>query len=109
MYQIPTYKMKREVVKATLSSRGLIYAYLSFWVFSDCTFLDKSITLIEYLCKKVMHHLYVKHKDMEIIQNMFYITPIQHGGGVYDLDNLMIFSPRRHQTILSRSYNFGKG
>ena len=36
-------------------------------------------------------------------------TPIQHGGGVYDLDNLMIVSPKKHQSILPKSYHFGKG
>ena len=28
--------------EATLSSRRLIHAFLRFWVFSDCTFLDNS-------------------------------------------------------------------
>lgn len=34
--------------------------------------------------------------------------PIEKGGGVYDLDNLIIVSPRMHQEILDRSYHFGK-
>ncbi|WP_397538203.1 HNH endonuclease [Rummeliibacillus pycnus] len=34
--------------------------------------------------------------------------PIKKGGGVYDLDNLIIVSPRMHQEILDRSYHFGE-
>ena len=33
--------------------------------------------------------------------------PIHAGGGVYDLDNLMISSPTMHQSILESSYHFG--
>ncbi|PCN42175.1 colicin [Brevibacillus laterosporus] len=34
--------------------------------------------------------------------------PIEKGGGVYELDNLIIVSPKVHQTILDRAYHFGK-
>lgn len=33
-------------------------------------------------------------------------TPIQHGGGVYDFDNLVIVTPRYHLDILDRAYPF---
>ena len=32
--------------------------------------------------------------------------PIYDGGGVYDLDNLVIVTPRMHQEILDKSYHF---
>uniref|UniRef100_UPI00035E9A5E RHS repeat domain-containing protein n=1 Tax=Paenibacillus fonticola TaxID=379896 RepID=UPI00035E9A5E len=35
-------------------------------------------------------------------------TPIQHGGGVYNVDNILIVSPRLHQEILNKSYHFGR-
>ncbi|ART78173.1 hypothetical protein B4U37_19945 [Sutcliffiella horikoshii] len=38
---------------------------------------------------------------------LHHLTPINHGGGVYDIDNLLIVSPRLHQDILSKSYHFG--
>lgn len=34
-------------------------------------------------------------------------TPIHVGGGVYDLDNLVIVTPRMHQEILDKTYHFG--
>lgn len=34
-------------------------------------------------------------------------TPIHDGGGVFDLDNLVIVTPRMHQEILDKSYHFG--
>ena len=34
-------------------------------------------------------------------------TPIQHGGGVYDLDNIVVVSPRFHQEALDSSYHMG--
>ncbi|PEA90532.1 colicin [Bacillus thuringiensis] len=34
--------------------------------------------------------------------------PIHQGGDVYNLDNLIIVSPKMHQNILDRSYHFGK-
>lgn len=32
--------------------------------------------------------------------------PIQHGGGVYDMDNLMIVTPKFHLDVLDRDYHF---
>ncbi|MGG7523000.1 hypothetical protein ACQ3G4_16650 [bacterium BS0013] len=32
---------------------------------------------------------------------------MQHGGGVYDFDNLVIVTPRYHLDILDRAYPFG--
>ncbi|MGM9934905.1 RHS repeat-associated core domain-containing protein [uncultured Clostridium sp.] len=34
--------------------------------------------------------------------------PIAKGGGVYDLDNLIIVSPKMHKIILDPKYHFGK-
>ncbi len=34
--------------------------------------------------------------------------PIAKGGGVYDLDNILIVSPKMHQQILDAQYHFGK-
>ncbi len=33
-------------------------------------------------------------------------TPIQHGGGVYDLDNIVVVTPRYHQELLNKDYHF---
>ncbi|APR78517.1 Rhs-family protein [Minicystis rosea] len=35
-----------------------------------------------------------------------HLTPIQHGGGVYDMGNLAVVTPRFHQSILDRGYHF---
>ncbi|GIF38687.1 polymorphic toxin-type HINT domain-containing protein [Actinoplanes xinjiangensis] len=35
--------------------------------------------------------------------------PIQHGGGVYDMDNLVVVTPLYHSQILSPSYHYGNG
>lgn len=32
--------------------------------------------------------------------------PIQHSGGVYDVDNLIIVTPRYHLDVLIRAYHF---
>jgi hypothetical protein len=34
--------------------------------------------------------------------------PIHDGGGVYDLDNLIIVTPKMHQEILDKKYHFGR-
>lgn len=34
-------------------------------------------------------------------------TPIQHGGGVYDLDNIVVVTPRLHREILDKRFHFG--
>lgn len=36
-------------------------------------------------------------------------TPINAGGGVYDMDNLYIVTPKFHKEILSPSYHYGYG
>lgn len=36
-------------------------------------------------------------------------TPINREGGVYDMDNLMIVTPRFHKEILAPSYHYGYG
>ncbi|MEU8240978.1 LamG-like jellyroll fold domain-containing protein [Actinoplanes missouriensis] len=35
--------------------------------------------------------------------------PIQHDGGVYDMDNLVVVTPLYHSQILSPSYHYGNG
>ncbi len=32
--------------------------------------------------------------------------PIQHGGGVYDLGNLLVATPRYHREVLAGSYHY---
>ncbi|MFF9135895.1 RHS repeat-associated core domain-containing protein [Streptomyces sp. NPDC014806] len=39
--------------------------------------------------------------------NLHHITPIQHGGGVYDLDNLIVVTPRYHDEVLDPTYHSG--
>ncbi len=34
-------------------------------------------------------------------------TPISQGGGVYDLDNLIVVTPRYHSEILDPTYHGG--
>ena len=36
-------------------------------------------------------------------------TPINQGGAVYDMDNLIIVTPRFHREILSPKYHYGYG
>jgi hypothetical protein len=36
-------------------------------------------------------------------------TPINKGGGVYDIDNLYIVTPRFHKEILNPKYHYGYG
>ncbi|MFE9444815.1 HNH endonuclease signature motif containing protein [Streptomyces sp. NPDC006602] len=40
---------------------------------------------------------------------LHHINPIQHGGGVYDLDNLVVVTPQYHKEILDGGYHFGGG
>ncbi|MFE9334929.1 putative T7SS-secreted protein [Streptomyces sp. NPDC006925] len=40
---------------------------------------------------------------------LHHMHPIQHGGGVYDLDNIAVVTPRYHKEILSGNYHFGNG
>ncbi|HHL3301005.1 TPA: HNH endonuclease [Bacillus cereus] len=44
------------------------------------------------------HKVYILHHKQ----------PIHQGGDVYNLDNLIIVSPKTHQTILDPTYHFGK-
>lgn len=44
------------------------------------------------------HKVYILHHKQ----------PIHQGGDVYNLDNIIIVSPKIHQTILDPSYHFGK-
>jgi len=37
---------------------------------------------------------------------LHHLTPINKGGGVYDLDNLLITTPRYHREVLSPSYHY---
>ncbi|WP_256726012.1 putative T7SS-secreted protein [Streptomyces sp. IMTB 2501] len=39
---------------------------------------------------------------------LHHVQPIQRGGGVYDLDNIIVVTPRYHKEILDGSYHFGK-
>ena len=38
---------------------------------------------------------------------LHHVKPINQGGSVYDLGNIMVMTPRYHQEVLSRSYHFG--
>ncbi|MEX1653959.1 putative T7SS-secreted protein [Streptomyces pseudovenezuelae] len=40
---------------------------------------------------------------------LHHVQPIQRGGGVYDLDNLVVVTPRYHAEILDGGYHFGSG
>ncbi|HEX8617173.1 MAG TPA: RHS repeat-associated core domain-containing protein, partial [Thermoanaerobaculia bacterium] len=37
---------------------------------------------------------------------LHHVTPIQQGGGVYDLNNLVVVTPRYHKEILSADYHY---
>lgn len=39
---------------------------------------------------------------------LHHIEPINQGGSVYDLSNLMIVTPRFHKEVLDRSYHYGR-
>lgn len=38
---------------------------------------------------------------------LHHVTPIQHGGGVYDLGNIVVVTPRYHKFILDGTFHFG--
>jgi hypothetical protein len=40
---------------------------------------------------------------------LHHIQPIQNGGGVYDMTNILVVTPLFHQYVLDRSSHFGKG
>ncbi|MEU9233586.1 RHS repeat domain-containing protein [Streptomyces subrutilus] len=39
---------------------------------------------------------------------LHHVKPIQRGGGVYDLDNIVVVTPRYHLDALARDYHMGK-
>ncbi|ROP31274.1 intein [Couchioplanes caeruleus] len=40
---------------------------------------------------------------------LHHVQPIQHGGGVYDMDNIVVVTPLFHSQILSPNYHYGNG
>ena len=52
----------------------------------------------------------IAHSSQHLGEQRSYIlhhaVPIQHGGGVYDVDNLMIVTPRYHKEVLLSSYHY---
>ena len=40
---------------------------------------------------------------------LHHVQPIQHGGGVYDMDNIVVVTPLFHSQILKPSYHYGNG
>lgn len=36
---------------------------------------------------------------------LHHVKPIQHGGGVYDMDNIIVVTPRYHQEVLDPTYH----
>ncbi len=44
-----------------------------------------------------------------VIYELHHKKPIWDGGDVYNLDNLVIVSPRYHQEILDKDYHFQRG
>lgn len=40
---------------------------------------------------------------------LHHITPVSRGGAVYDLDNIVVVTPRYHRDVLSGSYHYGGG
>jgi hypothetical protein len=39
---------------------------------------------------------------------LHHVTPINRGGGVYDLNNIVVVTPRYHQSVLEPGYHYGK-
>ena len=56
--------------------------------------------------------LILKHFRIKLIMDYGYVIhhrkPIHDGGGVYDLGNIVISTPRFHLDILDRNYHFNK-
>jgi RHS repeat-associated protein len=68
-------------------------------------FSNANITRMkEGLAPKVMHSQMYGKLASYIIHHK---KPIHDGGGVYDLSNLLISTPRMHQEILDKTYHFG--
>lgn len=40
--------------------------------------------------------------------NIHHNQPIHVGGGVFDVDNMTVVSPRMHEEILSKMYHLGR-
>ena len=53
-----------------------------------------------------------KHFFTELSKEISYVlhhnTPIQRGGGVYDMNNIAVMTPRFHLDVLDRGYHFGR-
>ena len=51
------------------------------------------------------------HKSQHVgkVRNyaLHHLTPIQHGGGVYDMRNIVVVTPQFHRDVLDRSYHYG--
>jgi len=52
----------------------------------------------------------IAHTSQQVGGNVSYVlhhlTPIQHGGGVYDMANLAVMTPRFHLDVLARTFHF---
>lgn len=40
---------------------------------------------------------------------LHHVTPVSRGGAEFDLDNIVVVTPRYHQDVLSTSYHYGGG
>lgn len=43
----------------------------------------------------------------QMVYNIHHIRPVHQGGGLYDLDNIVIVTPRYHSEVLAPSYHYG--
>jgi hypothetical protein len=50
-----------------------------------------------------------QHFGGRIRYELHHITPVSRGGGAYDLDNIIVATPRYHHEVLSPSYHYGGG
>jgi hypothetical protein len=52
----------------------------------------------------------IAHSSQQVGGNVSYVLhhvlPIQHGGGVYDMSNLIVVTPRFHLDVLARDFHF---
>lgn len=49
-----------------------------------------------------------QHLLKRMSYELHHVTPINRGGDVYDLSNLMVTTPRFHKEVLKRDYHYGK-